>query len=101
MEGAEAMDEITPQDFAFVQPLRVRWSEVDQQGIVFNPHYLAYADLAITEYMRAIGFPYPESLHAHGTDTFAVHAEVTFKASLAMTTNWIWPLASAGSGAPA
>lgn len=75
------MDEIAREDFAFAHPLRVRWSEVDQQGIVFNPHYLTYSDLAIGEYMRAIGFPYPEALHAHGSDTFAVHAELTFKAS--------------------
>lgn len=75
------MDDIAREDFAFFHPLRVRWSEVDQQGIVFNPHYLAYADLAIGEYMRAIGFPYPEALHAHGSDTFAVQAELTFRAS--------------------
>ncbi len=75
------MDEIAREEFVFAHPLRVRWSEVDAQGIVFNPHYLAYADLAIGEYMRAIGFPYPDALHTHGSDTFAVHAELTFKAS--------------------
>jgi len=51
------MEELPREDFAFFYPLRVRWSEVDLQGIVFNPHYLAYADLAISEYMRAVGFP--------------------------------------------
>ena len=47
------MDGISRQDFTFFHPLRVRWSEVDPQGIVFNPNYLAYADIALTEYMRA------------------------------------------------
>lgn len=75
------MEELPREDFAFFYPLRVRWSEVDLQGIVFNPHYLAYADLAISEYMRAVGFPYPGGLHEHGSDMFAVHAELTFKAS--------------------
>ncbi|CAM8668039.1 hypothetical protein MCEMSEM18_01675 [Comamonadaceae bacterium] len=28
------------QDFRFLHPLRVRWSEVDMQKIVFNAHYL-------------------------------------------------------------
>jgi acyl-CoA thioester hydrolase len=42
------------EDFAFFYPLRVRWSEVDPQNIVFNPNYLVYADIAMTEYMPAI-----------------------------------------------
>lgn len=69
------------EDFAFFHPLRVRWAEVDPQGIVFNPNYLVYADVALTEYMRAIGFPYPEALVKRGSDLFAVRAEVDFKAS--------------------
>ena len=45
--------------FKFSHQLRVRWSEVDAQGVVFNPHYLTFADIAVTEYYRAIGMPYP------------------------------------------
>ena len=30
-------------------PLRVRYHECDQQGVVFNAHYLAYADMASLE----------------------------------------------------
>jgi acyl-CoA thioester hydrolase len=40
-------------DFAFHHQFRVRWSEVDPQGVVFNARYLDYADIAITEYWRA------------------------------------------------
>lgn len=40
-------------DFAFNHRFRVRWSETDAQGIVFNARYLDYADIAITEYWRA------------------------------------------------
>jgi len=36
----------------FVHRLRVRWSECDPQGIVFNAHYLAFFDLALTELWR-------------------------------------------------
>ena len=75
------MDAMSRQDFAFFHPLRVRWSEVDPQGIVFNPNYLAYADVALTEYMRAIGFPYPDALLRLGSDLFAVRAEINFRAS--------------------
>lgn len=68
-------------DFTFTMPLRVRWSECDMQGIVFNPHYLTYADVAMTEYMRAVGFPYPQALLPHGADIFAVNANTDFRAS--------------------
>lgn len=40
-------------DFAFHHRFRVRWSETDAQGVVFNARYLDYADVAITEYWRA------------------------------------------------
>jgi acyl-CoA thioester hydrolase len=43
-------------DFAFTHSFRVRWSETDAQGVVFNARYLDYADIAITEYWRAVGF---------------------------------------------
>lgn len=75
------MDGVSRQDFTFFHPLRVRWSEVDPQGIVFNPNYLAYADIALTEYMRGIGFPYPDGLLRLGSDLFTVRAEVNFRAS--------------------
>jgi acyl-CoA thioester hydrolase len=42
-------------DFAFHHEFRVRWSETDAQGVVFNARYLDYADIAITEYWRAAG----------------------------------------------
>jgi acyl-CoA thioester hydrolase len=43
-------------DFAFHHRFRVRWSETDAQGVVFNARYLDYADVAITEYWRAAKF---------------------------------------------
>ncbi|MDP3814439.1 thioesterase family protein [Pseudomonas sp.] len=58
--------------FTFFHPLRVRWAEVDPQGIVFNGHYLTYADVAITEYFRALGIAYPADLQRDGGDFFAV-----------------------------
>ena len=43
-------------EFAFHHCFRVRWSETDAQGVVFNARYLDYADVAITEYWRAAKF---------------------------------------------
>jgi acyl-CoA thioester hydrolase len=36
----------------FVHRLRVRYSECDQQGVVFNGHYLFYYDVALNELWR-------------------------------------------------
>ncbi|MDO9003423.1 MAG: YbgC/FadM family acyl-CoA thioesterase [Aquabacterium sp.] len=49
-------------EFPFHHRLRVRWSEVDAQRVVFNGHYLNYLDTAISDYWRAVGLPYPEGL---------------------------------------
>lgn len=40
-------------DFKFSFPFRVRYAEVDGQGVVFNAHYLTYFDTALGEYFRA------------------------------------------------
>jgi len=69
------------EDFKFIHRLRVRWAEVDRQGIVFNGHYLTYFDVGITEYYRALGYPYPDGLAQHGTDLFVRKAEVEYHAS--------------------
>jgi acyl-CoA thioester hydrolase len=37
----------------FVHTLRVRYGECDPQGVVFNAHYLAFFDIALTEMWRA------------------------------------------------
>ena len=68
-------------DFHFSTPLRIRWAEVDKQGIVFNGHYLAYFDIGVTEYWRALGFPYPEGLISQGSDLYVKKASVEYHAS--------------------
>ena len=68
------------EDFVLQHTLRVRWAEVDGQGIVFNGHYLMYFDVAVTEYWRALGFPYPDAWLAQDCDTFVVKATVEYHA---------------------
>lgn len=41
-------------DFTFFHPLRVRWSEVDMQKVVFNGNYFNYFDVAVYESWRAM-----------------------------------------------
>ncbi|WP_423798714.1 acyl-CoA thioesterase [Neobacillus sp. SAB-20_R2A] len=39
-------------DFRFSHRLKVRYSEIDGQKIVFNAHYMTYIDVAVTEYFH-------------------------------------------------
>jgi acyl-CoA thioester hydrolase len=57
----------------------VRYAECDQQGIVFNAHYLAYADEAMNGWYVATGNPYP-ALIARGLDTRVVASALEWKA---------------------
>lgn len=66
-------------DFRFHHPFRVRYSEVDQQGVVFNAHYLTYFDTAITEYFRALPYDYMGQVRRTGTDYHTVRSVVEYK----------------------
>lgn len=48
--------------FRFYHPIKVRYVETDAQGHVFFGHYYTYFDVAMMEYMRAIGFSYRDLL---------------------------------------
>ena len=72
------------QDFRFFHRLRVRWSEVDMQKIVFNAHYLMYFDVAITEYWRAMALPYEDAMHELGGELYVKKAAIEFNASARM-----------------
>lgn len=67
-------------DFTARHRLRVRWAETDMQGIVFNGHYLTYFDVAVTEYWRAIGLPYPQTTADTGGELYTVKATVEYHA---------------------
>ncbi len=68
------------QDFSFTHALRVRWSEVDMQAIVFNGKYLNYFDVAFTEYWRATGLPDVIAQAEAGLELFARKATVEYHA---------------------
>jgi len=69
------------EDFSFFHSLRVRWAEVDMQGIVFNGHYLTYFDVAFTEYWRATGLPSALLQAREGREMFARKATIEYQAS--------------------
>src|SRR6478672_554098 len=68
------------EEFSFFHPLRVRWAEVDMQGIVFNGHYLTYFDVAFTEYWRATGLPSVLLQAKEGRELFARKATIDYLA---------------------
>jgi acyl-CoA thioester hydrolase len=67
-------------DFSFFHSLRVRWAEVDMQGIVFNGHYLTYFDVAFTEYWRATALPSVLLQAEQGRELFARKAAIEYHA---------------------
>lgn len=71
---------MSQQDFRFFHQLRVRWSEVDMQGIVFNGNYLNYFDVAFTEYWRKTGLPDVIAQAETGLEMFARKATIEYHA---------------------
>jgi len=70
------------EDFTCTHRLRVRWSEVDMQKIVFNGNYLNYIDVAVAEYWRAIGLPYPHGyVDRYANDVYLRKATVDYRGS--------------------
>ena len=62
-----------------VHRVRVRYGECDPQGIVFNAHYLAYSDIAITELFReALGSW--SAITDRGFDAVVAEAKLRFRA---------------------
>jgi YbgC/YbaW family acyl-CoA thioester hydrolase len=68
-------------EFRFFERLRVRWVEVDMQKIVFNGHYLMYADTAIAGYWRALALPYHETMEQLQGDLYVRKASLEYEGS--------------------
>ncbi len=64
----------------FTHRLRVRYSECDAQGVVFNGHYLFFYDVALNELWRDRIGPYQEMID-RGVDLVVAEATTRFLAS--------------------
>lgn len=69
-------------DYRFCFPFRVRYAEIDAQGVVFNAHYLTYFDTAVSEYLRALNFDYEAQIRSSGEDFHTVKTLVEYKAPI-------------------
>lgn len=66
-------------NYVYFHALRVRWNECDAQGIVFNVNYFLYYDIAMWEYLRALGYATPQI----APEFVTVRAEADFKGAAA------------------
>jgi len=64
--------------FKFFFELRVRYAEVDSQGVVFNAHYLTYFDTSIAEYMRKLDYDYQTLVSERGLDFHLVKSTIEY-----------------------
>ncbi len=60
----------------FHHQLQVRYGEVDQQGVVFNAHHLAWIDDAMDRWMRTL----ERDFETQGWDFMVRHAEIDWLA---------------------
>ncbi|MFU8858637.1 MAG: acyl-CoA thioesterase, partial [Deferrisomatales bacterium] len=67
-------------EYPVVYQRKVRFSDTDTQGHVFNANYFVYFDDAITDYLEALGLPYAE-LTRRGHDLVLARAECDFRSS--------------------
>ncbi|MFP5072372.1 acyl-CoA thioesterase [Pseudonocardia nantongensis] len=65
----------------FEFPVRVRYHEVDAQGVVFNAWYLAWFDEAVTEFLEARFLTYRSMLDA-GYDVQLVRSEIDWRSGI-------------------
>jgi acyl-CoA thioester hydrolase len=65
----------------FSLPVVPRYAEIDQQGVVFNGHYLTWFDEACTGFLDHLGVMYP-GLIASGHDLQVVHSEIDYLTSV-------------------
>ena len=64
--------------YNFYHLFRIRYSEIDAQGIVFNAHYFTYFDTAITEFIREINFDYKALIASEGLDFYLVKSTIEY-----------------------
>ena len=65
----------------FTVPVKVRYLEVDVQGVVFNSWYLVWFDEAMTAFLEHRGLPYQRMLDA-GYDVQVVRSEIDWRAGV-------------------
>ena len=69
-------------DFPVLYPNRVRFIEVDRQGILHNAHYFMYFGIGLNEYFRELGYDRVGRGDRDGTALHTVTATVNYRLPL-------------------
>lgn len=65
--------------YPFETKVRVRYRDVDMQGVVHNSHYLHYGEIARIEYLRHRGLPYQEVVKAYNLEMIVAESHCYYK----------------------
>jgi len=77
--GARRLARVAAVGRSHTHRIRVRYGECDPQGVVFNAHYFAYFDIALTELWREVAGSYAAMMES-GVDLQVVEATARYKA---------------------
>ena len=74
--------EVTKSDFTVFWETRIRYYELDPQGIMHNANYLAFYDQAVVEYFRDLDYDYEKEIEETNKDFHTVQAIVQYNKPL-------------------
>ncbi len=70
------------EDYPVRHRLRIRYSEIDAQGVVFNAHYLTFFDTALNEAFRHLDMDWLAQVETTGCDVQLVKSLVEYKSPI-------------------
>tara|TARA_B100000965_G_scaffold127944_1_gene106489 strand:- start:673 stop:1107 length:435 start_codon:yes stop_codon:yes gene_type:complete len=74
--------EVTKSDFRVFWETRIRYYELDPQGIMHNANYLAFYDQAVVEYFRDLDYDYEKEIEETNKDFHTVQVIVQYNKPL-------------------
>ena len=74
--------EVTKSDFTVFWETRIRYYELDPQGIMHNANYLAFYDQAVVEYFRDLDYDYEKEIEETNKDFHTVQDIVQYNKPL-------------------
>ena len=74
--------EVTKSDFTVFWKTRIRYYELDPQGIMHNANYLAFYDQAVVEYFRDLDYDYEKEIEETNKDFHTVQVIVQYNKPL-------------------
>ena len=74
--------EVIKSDFTVLWETRIRYYELDPQGIMHNANYLAFYDQAVVEYFRDLDYDYEKEIEETNKDFHTVQVIVQYNKPL-------------------